>query len=102
MSVPTAAGTKAFRTDSLRKGVRGLPLRNASRPERAPSNAESRTSRPYSTSDSDHVRKSIWLSALSGRPECTGRHYYTSEQVSASVRLVTVACEHGDLRRFLW
>ncbi len=54
MQVPMAAGTNALQTDSLRYGVRGLPLRNASRPERDPSIPACRTSRPYFASDFNH------------------------------------------------
>src|SRR5579864_3970424 len=57
---PSTAGGKAFSNDSRKNGVRGLPFKNASRPERTPSSPEFRTLRPYSTSDLDHSDKSMF------------------------------------------
>src|SRR5271165_3251467 len=46
MHSPKAAGVKALRTDFPRNGLSGFPLRNASRPERAPASPELRSFRP--------------------------------------------------------
>src|SRR5579864_5423381 len=61
MQAPRAAGFKALRIDSLRNGVRDSPFKNASRPVRAPSIPECKSSRPYPALDFDHLRKSIEL-----------------------------------------
>lgn len=61
MQVPIAAGNKALRVDSKKYGVNDCPLRNASRPERAPSSPLLRTFWPYLTSDWDHLLKFIHL-----------------------------------------
>jgi hypothetical protein len=89
---PRVESFKALRTDSLRNGVRDLPFRNASRPERAPSSPEFRTFRPYLTSDFDHSRKPTFAS-LPGRLErlCSLDHLH---QIT-SVTVITAGCERG-------
>ena len=79
MHVPSIAGTNASRNDSPRKESRDLPLRNASRPERAPSSPELTTFLPCSIFDFDQVASAILL-----LPEWGDRrsHYTTSSKVS--------------------
>lgn len=91
MHAPMAAGFSALRTDCVRNGVTEFPFKNASRPERAPSSPESRTFRPYSTSDLDHCASIIRLHYLTAdrRYQRLLKHY----AMSKSVKHVTHLCD---------
>jgi len=96
MQTPRAAGFNALCMDSLRNGVRCLPLRNASRPERAPSRPEITSFRPCRTSDLVHSRRSIMSASMSGQSYTHGSLHHGCWSVS--VPFITLICDLRPLR----